>query len=136
MTTLQPITPGELLLKEFMEPLGLTTRALSGLVGIPEQTVVGILDGTVEITPGQDFLLCNLFGLAGGYWLRVQTRYNLDLKLAGALDRNKAHFALAQAYLDAIKSIEPSAEWSSVLNAVITALEPLVTKNRTPEDHV
>ncbi|MEN1971429.1 HigA family addiction module antitoxin [Luteimonas sp. MJ204] len=74
--TLPPIHPGEILLHEFMEPLGVTRYRLSKDIGVPPQRIGDIVAGKRAITADTDLRLCRYFGLTDGYWLRGQARYD------------------------------------------------------------
>ena len=74
--TLPPIHPGEILLHEFMEPMGITRYRLSKDIGVPPQRIGDIVAGKRAITADTDLRLCRYFGLTDGYWLRGQARYD------------------------------------------------------------
>lgn len=74
------ITPGELLLTEFLEPMGITRYRLAKETAMPAQRIGDIVAGRRAITADTDLRLCRFFGLSEGYWLRVQAAY--DTKVA------------------------------------------------------
>jgi len=76
--TLPPIHPGEILLHEFMEPMGITRYRLSKDIGVPPQRIGDIVAGKRAITADTDLRLCRYFGLTDGYWLRGQGRYDTE----------------------------------------------------------
>lgn len=78
--TLMPVTPGELLDEEFLQPLGLTKYRLAKEIGVPAQRIGEIVSGRRTITADTDLRLCKYFGLTTGYWLRAQIK--LDTALA------------------------------------------------------
>jgi len=87
---LPPIHPGEILLHEFLEPLGITRYRLSRDIGVPPQRIGDIVAGKRAITADTDLRLCRYFGLSDGYWLRGQARYDTERArdaLAGDLER-------------------------------------------------
>jgi antitoxin HigA-1 len=71
-TTLAPVTPGELLLEEFLLPMGITKYRLAKEIGVPAQRIGEIVAGRRSVTADTDLRLCRFFGLSDGYWLRAQ----------------------------------------------------------------
>ena len=80
---LPPVTPGELLQHEFLEPMGVTPYRLARSIGVCESRVYGILRGQRTITADTDLRLCRLFGLGSGYWLRAQALHDLEVAAVG-----------------------------------------------------
>jgi addiction module HigA family antidote len=80
MTPLSPITPGELLLEEFLTPMNLTQYRLAKEIGVPQNRIGEIISGGRSITADTDLRLCRFFGLCEGYWLRAQARHDLRAK--------------------------------------------------------
>ena len=92
MATLKPVTPGELLLEEFLIPMAITQYRVAKEIGVPAQRIGEIVAGKRAITADTDLRLCRLFGLSNGYWLRAQAAYDTEVaakELAGALQRIK-----------------------------------------------
>jgi antitoxin HigA-1 len=79
MRKLKPITPGELLLEEFLKPLGISQYRLAKEVGVPAQRISGIVKGHRAITADTDLRLCRFFGLSSGYWLRAQAAHDTEV---------------------------------------------------------
>ena len=77
---LAPVTPGELLKEEFLEPMGITQYRLAKETGIPAQRIGQIVLGRRRVTVDTDLRLCRYFGLSDGYWLRAQMVYDLELE--------------------------------------------------------
>ena len=77
---LAPVTPGELLKEEFLEPMGITQYRLAKETGIPTQRIGQIVLGRRRVTADTDLRLCRYFGLSDGYWLRAQMAYDLELE--------------------------------------------------------
>lgn len=71
-----PTSPGEMLLKEFLEPLGMSNYRLAKEIGVPAQRIGDILAGKRAITADTDLRLCRFFGLSDGWWLRLQADYD------------------------------------------------------------
>ena len=90
MVQLKAITPGELLLEEFLVPMGLTQYRVAKEIGVPAQRIGEIVAGRRAVTAGTDLRLCRFFGLSNGYWLRAQVAYDTEVAeraLAGTLRR-------------------------------------------------
>lgn len=89
---LDPITPGELLKEEFLDPLGISQYRLAKETGIPAQRIGQIVLGRRRVTADTDLRLCRYFGLTDGYWLRAQVAYDTEVarkELAPELARIK-----------------------------------------------
>lgn len=78
-TTLAPVTPGELLLEEFLLPMGITKYRLAKEIGVPAQRIGEIVAGRRSITADTDLRLCRFLGLSDGYWLRAQVAYDTEV---------------------------------------------------------
>ncbi|MFZ9284270.1 MAG: HigA family addiction module antitoxin [Candidatus Nanopelagicales bacterium] len=76
---LDPVTPGELLLEEFLKPMNITKYRLAKEIGVPAQRIGEIIKGKRSITPDTDLRLCKFFGLSDGYWLRAQAIHDLEI---------------------------------------------------------
>lgn len=79
MSKLKPVTPGELLLEEFLKPMGLSQYRLAKEIGVPAQRIGDIVLGKRTITADTDLRLCRFFGLSNGYWLRAQAAYDTEV---------------------------------------------------------
>lgn len=79
MTTLAPVTPGELLAEEFLSPMGLSQYRLAKEIGVPAQRISEIVLGKRSITADTDLRFCRFFGLSDGYWLRAQAAYDTQM---------------------------------------------------------
>jgi addiction module HigA family antidote len=92
MARLKPVTPGELLLEEFLVPMGISQYRLAKEIGVPAQRIGEIVAGRRAITADTDLRLCRFFGLSNGYWLRAQVAHDTEVaeeQLAEALARIK-----------------------------------------------
>lgn len=102
MRKLKPVTPGELLLQEFLLPMGISQYRLAKELGVPAQRIGGIVAGKRAITADTDLRLCRFFGLSNGYWLRAQVAHDTEVAedtLANALAKIKP-WAGAQEHAD------------------------------------
>ncbi len=74
-----PVTPGELLKEEFLEPMGISQYRLAKETGVPAQRIGQIVLGKRKVTADTDLRLCKFFGLSDGYWLRAQVAYDTEV---------------------------------------------------------
>mgnify|MGYP001597691850 FL=1 len=79
MRKLKPVTPGELLLEEFLKPMEISQYRLAKEIGVPAQRIGDIVAGKRAITADTDLRLCRFFGLSNGYWLRAQAVYDTEV---------------------------------------------------------
>ncbi len=79
MSKLKPVTPGELLLEEFLKPMGITQYRLAKEVGVPAQRIGDIVAGKRSVSADTDLRLCRFFALSNGYWLRAQAAYDTEV---------------------------------------------------------
>jgi len=98
MSKLDPITPGEILLEEFLKPMGISQYRLAKEIGVPAQRISEIVAGKRAITADTDLRLCRFFGLSNGYWLRAQVAHDTEVAervIAPALKKIKPWSAYA-----------------------------------------
>ena len=79
MRKLDPVTPGEILLEEFLKPMGLSQYRLAKEIGVPAQRIGEIVAGKRSVTADTDLRLCRFFGLSNGYWLRAQAVHDTEV---------------------------------------------------------
>ncbi len=72
-----PTHPGEMLLEEFLNPMGLTQRELAEAIGVPYQRVNEIVNGRRGITPSTALRLAQFFGMSSEFWINGQMRWDL-----------------------------------------------------------
>jgi len=72
-----PSHPGEMLMREFIEPLGLTQTELAGRMEIPFQRLNSLVNGRRGITPDTALRLSKVFGTTPGFWMNHQLRLDL-----------------------------------------------------------
>lgn len=75
-----PITPGEILLTEFLEPLGITQYRLAQAIGVPQTRISEIVHGKRAITTETALRLSKALGVDDRFWINVQTDYNLEIE--------------------------------------------------------
>ena len=76
--TLSPIHPGEVLLEDFMKPLGLSQYRLAQDIGVPPIRISQIVRAQRSISVDTAMRLARYFGTSAGVWLRLQVRYDLE----------------------------------------------------------
>jgi len=74
-----PITPGEILLAEFLEPLQVSQNQLARDIDVPVSRIAGIIKGDRSITADTALRLGKFFGTSPEMWLRLQNTYDLRL---------------------------------------------------------
>ncbi len=72
-----PTHPGEMLLEEFLTPMGLSQRDLAVGIRVPYQRVNELVNGKRGVTPGTALRLARYFGNTPGFWLSLQQRWDL-----------------------------------------------------------
>ena len=77
--SLSPIHPGEVLLEDFMKPLGLTQYRLAHDIGVTPIRISQIVNGERSITVDTAMRLARYFGTSAAVWLRLQVRYDLEV---------------------------------------------------------
>lgn len=81
MTTIDEIisTPGEILLEEFLQPLGISQYRLAKAIGRPQSAISDIVHGRRAITPEMAWLLGRALGTTPCFWLDLEMTYQLKL---------------------------------------------------------
>ncbi len=90
MKKLKPIHPGEVLLEEFLLPLGLSQNRLALDIGVPARRINEIVLGRRRVTADTALRLSRYLRTSPQFWLGLQSDYDLDLaedKLGERLDR-------------------------------------------------
>ena len=72
-----PVHPGEMLLEEFLIPMGLTQRELAEAIHVPYQRVNDIVNGRRGMTPSTALRLERFFGMSASFWMSLQLRWDL-----------------------------------------------------------
>ena len=72
-----PTHPGEMLLEEFLTPMGLTQRELANAIHVPYQRVNELVNGRRGITPSTALRLAKFFGTSADFWMNLQLRWDL-----------------------------------------------------------
>ena len=88
-TVMAPVHPGEILLEEFLRPLGVSQYQLAKAVDVPARRINEIVHGQRRISANTALRLARYFGTSERFWMNLQARYDLEVekdKLGGALD--------------------------------------------------
>jgi len=89
-----PTHPGEMLLEEFLKPMGITQRELSNSIDVPYQRINEVVNQKRGITPSTALRLAKYFGVSEDFWLNIQLRWDLfkaRKKETSALKRIQPH---------------------------------------------
>ena len=87
---IQPVHPGEILLEEFLLPMGISQYRLAKDIKVPPRRINEIVLGKRAITADTALRLSHYFSLSEKFWLNLQIKYNLEVakdKLEGKLKR-------------------------------------------------
>jgi addiction module HigA family antidote len=96
--TFEPIHPGEILMEEFLKPLGLSQYRLAKGIGVPPRRINEIVHGKRAVTANTALRLSRFFGLSDRFWLNLQVRFELELekdRLGNLLESQVEVFAKA-----------------------------------------
>ncbi len=75
---LRNIHPGEVLLEEFLNPMGISQNALARAIGVPPRRINEIILGKRAVTADTALRLATFFGTSEGFWLGLQADYDLE----------------------------------------------------------
>jgi addiction module HigA family antidote len=82
-----PIHPGEILLEEFLQPMGISQYRLAKDTSVPPRRINEIVHGKRGITADTALRLARFFGTSDRFWLNLQTRYDLEVERERLADR-------------------------------------------------
>jgi len=77
---LPPIHPGEILLEEFLKPMGISQYKLAKDIRVPPRRINEIVHGTRAISPDTALRLSRYFSLSERFWLNLQARYDIEVE--------------------------------------------------------
>ena len=77
---LPPIHPGEILLEEFLQPLGISQYRLAKDIQVPARRINEIVLGKRSISPNTALRLSRYFGMSERFWMNLQIRYDLEME--------------------------------------------------------
>ncbi|KKB77425.1 hypothetical protein VW35_14815 [Devosia soli] len=78
MADFNPTHPGEVLLEDFMKPLGLTQYALAKALGVTQMRIGEIVQGKRSVSPDTSLRLARYFGTSAEFWMNMQATYDLE----------------------------------------------------------
>jgi addiction module HigA family antidote len=76
-TNRAPTHPGEMLLEEFLIPMGISQRVLANAIHVPYQRVNDLVNGRRGVTPSSALRLAKFFGNSPDFWMNLQLRWDL-----------------------------------------------------------
>jgi addiction module HigA family antidote len=92
---LEPVHPGEVLLEEFLGPMGLSQNALARGIGVPPRRINEIVHGARRVTADTALRLGRFFRTSPEFWLGLQMDYELDTesdRLKGRLEKEVGEY--------------------------------------------
>jgi len=84
-----PIHPGEILLEEFLKPMGISQYQLAKDISVPARRINEIVHSQRSVSADTALRLSRYFGLSERFWLNLQARYDLEMekdKLGGRIE--------------------------------------------------
>ena len=87
---LKPVHPGEILLEEFLKPMGISQNRLALDIGVPPRRINEIVHEKRRITADTALRLARYFGMSAQFWLGLQMDFDLDVekdRMGNRLDR-------------------------------------------------
>lgn len=95
---LPPIHPGEILLEEFLKPMGISQYRLAKEISVPARRINEIVQGKRAITSDTALRLSRYFGMSERFWVNLQARYDIEVAkdlLQDRLEREVSVYASA-----------------------------------------
>ncbi len=74
--------PGEILLEEFLKPMGITQYRVAKEIGVPQRRIGEIVAGTRGVTADTGLRLARFFGMSEGFWIGLQSDYDREMTKA------------------------------------------------------
>lgn len=78
---LPPIHPGEILMEEFLEPMGITQHKLAVSIKVPPRRINEIVHGKRRISADTALRLGRYFGMTAQFWINLQSHHDLEVEL-------------------------------------------------------
>lgn len=82
-----PVHPGEILLKEFLEPMGISQYRLAKDIGVTPRRINEIAHGRRAITADTALRFGRFFGMEAQFWMNLQSHYDMEVALDALQDR-------------------------------------------------
>ncbi len=92
MASIEPIHPGEILLTEFIEPMGISQYRLAKDLDVPQTRIADIVKGRRNITADTALWLAKYLGMSDSFWVNLQAHYDLEVerdRMADELEKEK-----------------------------------------------
>lgn len=80
MAGMDPIHPGEILLTEFLEPMGISQYRLAKDLDVPQTRIADIVKGRRSITADTALRLAKYFGMSDSFWINLQAHYDIEVE--------------------------------------------------------
>ena len=78
--TMPPIHPGEVLMADFLQPLGVTQHHVAILIGVPPRRINEIVHGKRRVSVNTALRLSKYFGTSERFWINLQAQYDLEIE--------------------------------------------------------
>ena len=98
MRKIKPIHPGEILLEEFLTPMGISQYRLAKDISVPARRINEIVHGTRAISANTALRLAKYFGVSPQFWMPLQAHYDVETetdKIGNRLNKEIHHLAVA-----------------------------------------
>ena len=98
MAEIDPVHPGEVLMEDFLDPLGVTQHRLAVEIGVPPRRINEIVHGTRSVTADTALRLGRYFGVSPQFWLNLQSHFDLEQeqdRLGDRLEQEVQAYAMA-----------------------------------------
>jgi addiction module HigA family antidote len=79
-TLMPPIHPGEILLEEFLKPMGISQYRLAKTIGVPPRRINEIVHGTRRITPETGIRISKALGMSEQFWVGLQIDFDIEVE--------------------------------------------------------
>ena len=87
---LPSVHPGEILLEDFLKPMGISRYGLAKALGVPPQRIHDLVHGRRAMTADTALRLARYFDMEAQFWLNLQTRYDLEAHVRPARRSSRA----------------------------------------------
>lgn len=87
---IKPVHPGEILMQDFLEPMGISQYRLAKDISVPPRRINEIVHGKRAVTADTALRLSRYFGVSERFWMNIQVRYDLEIykdKLKRSLEK-------------------------------------------------
>ena len=92
-----PIHPGEILIEEFLKPMGISQYRLASDISVPARRINEIVHGKRSVSADTALRLSRYFGMSEQFWINLQARYDLEVEKDKLADRLKKEVRILKA---------------------------------------